>query len=34
MDAGIVLEHDLMIVICNVENYRDIPGLQLYKLAA
>ena len=34
INAAIALEHDLMLVTRNVEDYRDIPGLQLYPLAA
>ena len=34
MNAAIALEHDLTLVTRNVEDYQDIPGLQLYPLAA
>ena len=34
LNAAIALEHDLMLVTRNVEDYKDIPGLQLYPLAA
>ena len=34
MNAAIALEHDLMIVTRNVEDYQDIPGLELYPLTA
>ena len=34
MNAAIALEHDLILVTRNVEDYQDIPGLQLYLLAA
>ena len=33
MNAAIALEHDLTLVTRNMEDYHDIPGLQLYKLA-
>ena len=34
LNAAIALEHDLMLVTRNVEDYKDIPGLELYPLAA
>ena len=34
MNAAIALEHDLTLVTRNIEDYQDIPGLQLYPLAA
>jgi predicted nucleic acid-binding protein len=34
MNAAIALEHDLTLVTRNVEDYKDIPELQLYPLAA
>ena len=34
MNAAIALEHDLTLVTRNMEDYHDIPGLQLYPLAA
>ncbi len=34
INAAIALEHDLTLVTRNVEDYRDIPGLELYPLAA
>ncbi len=33
MNAAIALEHDLTLVTRNVEDYQDIPGLELYPLA-
>jgi tRNA(fMet)-specific endonuclease VapC len=33
-NAAIALEHDLTLVTRNVEDYHDIPGLELYPLAA
>jgi len=34
LNAAIALEHDLMLVTRNVEDYKDIPGLELYPLAS
>ena len=34
INAAIALEHDLTLVTRNVEDYQDIPGLELYPLAA
>ncbi len=34
MNAAIALEHDLTLVTRNVDDYQDIPGLQVYPLAA
>ena len=34
MNAAIALEHDLMLVTRNVEDYQDIPDLNLYHLPA
>lgn len=34
MNAAIALEHDLILVTRNVEDYHDIPGLKLYHLPA
>jgi len=34
INAAIALERDLTLVTRNVEDYKDIPGLQLYPLAA
>ncbi len=33
MNAAIALEHDLTLVTRNVEDYQDIPGLELYPLS-
>ncbi len=33
INAAIALEHDLTLVTRNVEDYQDIPGLELYQLA-
>ncbi len=34
INAAIALEHDLTLVTRNTEDYQDIPGLELYPLAA
>jgi len=34
INAAIALEHDLTLVTRNVEDYKDIPDLNLYSLAA
>jgi predicted nucleic acid-binding protein len=34
INAAITLEHDLTLVTRNVDDYQDIPGLELYPLAA
>ncbi len=34
MNAAIALEYDLMLITHNVEDYKDIPDLELYSLAA
>ena len=34
LNAAIAVEHDLTLVTRNVEDYKDIPDLNLYPLAA